>query len=119
VNELREKLYARLCAASEVLEKHAAKEMHWRLPEGGLNLWLELQGNFDMHELHRQSLAAGVSFLPGSACFVGESDTSSLRICFTVTSEESLRQGLITLCSVFEKFNSHQAGAAADRLPLI
>ncbi|PZT53917.1 PLP-dependent aminotransferase family protein [Paenibacillus silvae] len=119
VRELREKLYTRLCAASEVLDEHAAKGMQWRLPDGGLNLWLELHGNFDIHELHRQSLAAGVSFLPGSACFVGESDTSSLRICFTVTSEEALRQGLITLCDVIERYTSQQAGSAADRLPLI
>jgi DNA-binding transcriptional MocR family regulator len=119
VYQLREELYSRLCAASEVLEQCATKEMQWRLPEGGLNLWLELQGNMDMHELHRQSLAAGVSFLPGSACYVAESDTTSLRICFTVTSSEALKQGLRILCTVIEKVSSKQSGATADRLPLI
>lgn len=119
VYQLREELYSRLCVASEVLEQYATNEMQWRLPEGGLNLWLELQGNTDMHELHRQSLAAGVSFLPGSACYVAESDTTSLRICFTVTSSEELKQGLRILCTVIERVSSQQAGATADRLPLI
>ncbi|MDT0124046.1 PLP-dependent aminotransferase family protein [Paenibacillus sp. RRE4] len=119
VYQLREELYSRLCAASEVLEQYATKEMQWRLPEGGLNLWLELQGIMDMHELHRQSLAAGVSFLPGSACYVAESDTTSLRICFTVTSSEALKKGLQILCAVIERVSSKHAGATADRLPLI
>lgn len=119
VCRLREQLYARLTRASEILQRHATKDMHWRLPGGGLNLWLELRGNMDMHELHRQSLAAGVSFLPGSACYVAESDTSNLRICFTVTTAEALEQGLRTLCDVIEKVSFQQAGTAADRLPLI
>jgi len=119
VYQLREELYSRLCAASEVLQHYATRDMQWRLPDGGLNLWLEFQGNMDIHELHRQSLAAGVSFLPGSACYVAESDTSSLRICFTVTSVEALTQGLRILCTVIESVSSQQAGATADRLPLI
>lgn len=119
VSRLRDELYARLCAASEVLEKYATTRMHWRLPDGGLNLWLQLQNNLDMRELHRQSLAAGVSFLPGSACYAGETDTSSLRICFTVTSIELLCEGLRVLCGVIDRITPGQGGAVADRLPLI
>ncbi|MEK4112734.1 DNA-binding transcriptional MocR family regulator [Paenibacillus sp. DS2363] len=119
VSRLRDELYSRLCAASEVLEEHATMGMQWRLPEGGLNLWLQLPSNLDMRELHHQSLAAGVSFLPGSACYVGEMDTPSLRICFTVTNVELLCEGLRVLCQVIDRVTPGQGGTVADRLPLI
>lgn len=72
-----------------------------------------------MRELHHQSLAAGVSFLPGSACYVGEMDTPSLRICFTVTNVELLCEGLRVLCQVIDRVTPGQGGTVADRLPLI
>lgn len=92
--------------------------MYWTLPDGGLNLWLQLPDGVDMRELHRQSLIAGVSFLPGSACYV-ETDTASLRICFTVTDQERLCEGLRVLCRVIEAVRPQQGGTTADRLPLI
>ncbi|MBM6385761.1 MAG: PLP-dependent aminotransferase family protein [Paenibacillus sp.] len=116
---LREELYARLQAASDVLEEYRVPGMYWVLPEGGLNLWLQLPDGLDMRELHRQSLAAGVSFLPGSACYVGETDTASLRICFTVTDLKGLCEGLRVLCGVIQRVMPRQGGTAADRLPLI
>ncbi|RAJ03327.1 DNA-binding transcriptional MocR family regulator [Paenibacillus pabuli] len=116
---LRDELYSRLLAASTVLEEHGSPGMYWTLPDGGLNLWLQLPDGLDMRELHRQSLAAGVSFLPGSACYVGETDTASLRICFTVTNQELLCEGLRVLCRVIKNITPQQGGATADRLPLI
>ncbi|WP_338540200.1 PLP-dependent aminotransferase family protein [Paenibacillus tundrae] len=119
IRQLRDELYARLSAASAVLEAYAPPGMFWVLPDGGLNLWLQLPDGIDMRELHRHALAAGVSFLPGSACYVREPDTSNLRICFTVTDMERLCEGLRVLCNVIANEAPLKGGAAADRLPLI
>ncbi|CAH1209139.1 Histidinol-phosphate aminotransferase [Paenibacillus sp. JJ-223] len=119
IQGLRKELYARLQAAAGVLERHAPDGMHWILPEGGLNLWLQLPAGIDMHELHRKAHAAGVSFLPGSACYAGEMDDASLRICFTVTGPEPLREGLRILCEAIRAMLPHGGRTTADRLPLI
>lgn len=55
----------------------------WRLPAGGLTLWVRLPGGADGGALAQEALRLGVAVIPGRLLSIGDSGRSWVRIAFT------------------------------------
>jgi len=63
-------------------------------PQGGLFLWVTLPETIDARALLETSLARGVAFVPGEGFFPNGGRRHHLRLNFSYTSEETIREGI-------------------------
>lgn len=90
---LRAALQVRMEKALKLLKQYAPPGVTWRIPEGGLNLWLQLPPT-DIGKLHHLAEQEGISFLPGDVCYAGDSPSRHIRLCYAQMKEEDMEQGL-------------------------
>ncbi|BCG60277.1 MocR-like pyridoxine biosynthesis transcription factor PdxR [Paenibacillus sp. URB8-2] len=100
---LRSALRSRMERAAKLLKRHAPQGVKWRLPEGGLNLWLELPHSVHVGELYRRASRLGISFLTGNVCHVGEPSTNYIRLCYAQMEEEQMERGLLLLMPLLKE----------------
>ena len=66
----------------------------WRLPEGGMNLWVPLPPGTDDRELTQRAAAAGVVVSPGRPFFVAEPPGPFLRLTFAAEPPDRLAEAV-------------------------
>jgi DNA-binding transcriptional MocR family regulator len=76
----------------------------FQVPKGGLNLWIGLPNSIHPLALLEKANEASISFLPGSSCFVHETDHHYIRISYSLLSDRDLTIGLRKLCEVISDF---------------
>jgi DNA-binding transcriptional MocR family regulator len=86
-------------------------EWTFRVPHGGLFLWVELPSG-DAREFAQFAVRHGVVALPGSTLSADESHTTFLRIPF-LAEPETLRRGVDRLATAWRGF--HSAGRTKRR----
>lgn len=79
----------------QLLQKHAPTSVKWEAPQAGPNFWLQTAGNTDA--LFIEAKRQGISFLPGSSCFVDLSGSHFLRVGFGATPLAKLETGIEAL----------------------
>jgi 2-aminoadipate transaminase len=93
VERLRDLYRRRRDVMLEALEEHFGGRATWTRPEGGLFIWLTLDGDVDTTDL--MARAEGVAFVPGRSAYTdGRSGKNSMRLNFAGVSEENIREGL-------------------------
>jgi DNA-binding transcriptional MocR family regulator len=65
LRHLRHTLSLQQGAVAQAVVRHFPKGTKATRPEGGYFLWVELPGDVDTLEVHRQALSAGISIAPG------------------------------------------------------
>jgi 2-aminoadipate transaminase len=99
---------ARICALYRqrrdlmlaLLREHFPPDVQWKVPEGGLFVWVTLPEGCDAEALLAEALAQGVAFVPGRAFYAGEGGQNQMRLNFSCASEEQLREGVARLGAV-------------------
>jgi 2-aminoadipate transaminase len=81
-------------AMLEALERHFPQHAEWTRPEGGLFLWATLPEYIDTTDLLAKALRENVAFVPGRAAYVDGRGASSMRLNFSASSEDVLREGI-------------------------
>jgi 2-aminoadipate transaminase len=81
-------------AMLDALEQHFPAEAEWTHPEGGLFVWATLPGYIDTTDLLAKALRENVAFVPGRAAYVDGRGASSMRLNFSASGEEELREGI-------------------------
>ncbi|MNP65416.1 2-aminoadipate transaminase [compost metagenome] len=81
-------------AAVKLLKRYAPPGVIWNVPEGGLNLWLQLPDAEGIGKLHARAEQAGISFLPGDVCYSGEIPSRNIRLCYSQMKEADMKEGL-------------------------
>jgi 2-aminoadipate transaminase len=97
----RERKHAMVAAVDELLGEDAIHTS----PEGGLFLWLRLQGRLagiDTSELFHLALKRGVAFIPGPAFTRTDRFTDSLRLGYATSNNERIRVGVERLADSLE-----------------
>ena len=90
--------HARRCTQMiAAIQRHLpAGSIRFARPSGGLYLWCRLAGSISAAALHERALAAGVTFVPGTAFYPDPAGSSDLRLCFTsvlpATAEEGIKR---------------------------
>lgn len=68
----------------------------FKAPEGGFGLWISTDARVDEATFLRRSIAAGVSFDPGSRFLTegaGRDQPTTLRLCFSAVPEDTIEEG--------------------------
>jgi 2-aminoadipate transaminase len=65
------------------LEKHFGEDAHWTRPEGGLFVWMTLEGQVDTWQRFRRALDRKVAYIPGSAFALDGGARNALRLNFS------------------------------------
>jgi 2-aminoadipate transaminase len=81
-------------AMLDALERHFPPQCEWSRPEGGLFLWATLPGYIDTSDLLARALRDNVAFVPGAAAYVDARDSSSMRLNFSASQPEEIREGI-------------------------
>lgn len=101
---LRVILHGRMQKAAKLLKLYAPPDVKYVLPEGGLNLWLELPDSPDIARLHELAEQESISFLPGDVCYSGETPSRHIRLCYSQMHEADMEKGLRLFLSLLERF---------------
>ncbi|MGH2956141.1 MAG: PLP-dependent aminotransferase family protein [Solirubrobacterales bacterium] len=81
-------------AMLEALERHFPAEAEWTRPEGGLFVWATLPDFIDTTDLLAKALRRNVAFVPGRAAYVDGRGASSIRLNFSASDPDELREGI-------------------------
>ena len=100
INLYRPKQEAMLSA----LGKYFPNDFKWSRPEGGMFLWVEGPGGFDMENLNNKSVQKNVAFVPGKYFYTscGEG-IETMRLNYTMTDEETIDRAVKILAEVIEQ----------------
>jgi 2-aminoadipate transaminase len=81
-------------AMLDALQRHFPEQASWSRPEGGLFLWATLPNYINTTDLLARALRENVAFVPGAAAFVDGSGTASMRLNFSSSSSDEIREGI-------------------------
>jgi 2-aminoadipate transaminase len=81
-------------AMLDALERFFPRSASWSQPEGGLFLWATLPGYIDTTDLLAKALRDNVAFVPGAAAFTDGRGGSSMRLNFSASPPEEIREGV-------------------------
>lgn len=96
----RRKRDAMLSALGEYFGGMGAK---WSRPEGGLYIWLEMPGEYDMTALQPICFEAGVGYAAGSNFAPNGNGDNCARLCYGHPSPQYNREGIALLAQVLAK----------------
>jgi 2-aminoadipate transaminase len=81
-------------AMLEALERYFPDQAEWTHPHGGLFVWATLPEFIDTTDLLAKALGENVAFVPGRAAYVDGRGARAMRLNFSSTSEDELREGV-------------------------
>jgi 2-aminoadipate transaminase len=81
-------------AMLEALERHFPSQATWTEPAGGLFVWATLPDYINTTDLLAKALRQNVAFVPGAAAFVDGRGTTSMRLNFSSSTEDEIREGI-------------------------
>jgi 2-aminoadipate transaminase len=78
----------------DALAEHFPAEAEWTRPAGGLFIWASLPDFIDTTDLLARALRENVAFVPGAGAYLDGRGHSSLRLNFSASSEDEIREGI-------------------------
>lgn len=84
----------------EELERRFGGRAHWSLPQGGLFLWMVLEGDVDTWERFPKAIERQVAYIPGAAFALKGGARNALRLNFSNLDPERIRLAVERLAEV-------------------
>ena len=81
-------------AMLDALERCFPAQASWSAPAGGLFLWATLPSYIDTTDLLAKALRDNVAFVPGAAAYTDGRGGSSMRLNFSASPPEEIREGI-------------------------
>jgi DNA-binding transcriptional MocR family regulator len=103
VRAVRSAYRCRRDAMLAALREAQVPGLSWRAPEGGFYVWCRLPGGVRPAALAARAAEAGVSYLPGRACFADEPPAEYLRLNFSYPDESRIREGVGRLAAAIRR----------------
>ncbi|MGE5635457.1 MAG: PLP-dependent aminotransferase family protein [Nocardioidaceae bacterium] len=94
VDSVTEIYRARRDAMLDALAEHFPPQAEWTRPAGGLFLWATLPDFIDTTDLLARALRQNVAFVPGTGAFLDGRGRSSMRLNFSGSTSEAIREGI-------------------------
>lgn len=104
ISEIR-KLYKHKCQTMlDAIEKYFPKSVTHTVPNGGLFIWCDLNGDYDMNEIAKKCTARKVACVPGST-FMTDLDKpcSAFRLNYSTVTDEKIVDGIKILGEVLSE----------------
>jgi 2-aminoadipate transaminase len=87
----------------EALERHFPRQASWTRPGGGLFLWATLPDYIDTTDLLAKALRENVAFVPGRAAYLDERGGNAMRLNFSGSGEDEIREGIRRIGAVLSE----------------
>jgi len=84
----------------EAMETHFPEGVHWTRPEGGMFLWVTLPEGFSSAAAFPKAVEQKVAFVPGAPFFPNEGGENTMRLNFSHSSPDLIREGIARLGKV-------------------
>ena len=98
VAQARQLYSGRRTAMLRALEAHMPPGVTWTKPEGGLFVWLTLPPHHNGSALLKRAVEEyNVAFVPGSAFFADGQGANTIRLSYSLPSEEKIAEGVARL----------------------
>lgn len=97
---LRDAYGTRMKAMLAALSRTMPEGVTWTDPDGGMFIWVTLPRGMDAKVVLQNALAAKVAFVPGQAFFADGSNENSLRLNFSLATEDTINTGIERLAGV-------------------
>jgi 2-aminoadipate transaminase len=94
----------RLGVMEQALREYFPDNVTWPHPEGGLFLWLQLPEHVSAMKMLKESIDAGVAFVPGRPFHPDGSGDNTMRLNFANASAENIVEGIKRLGKVLKKY---------------
>jgi 2-aminoadipate transaminase len=94
VDSLTEIYRARRDTMLDALADHFPPQAEWTRPSGGLFIWATLPDFIDTTDLLARALRENVAFVPGEAAYLDGRGRSSMRLNFSGSNEDAIREGI-------------------------
>jgi 2-aminoadipate transaminase len=103
VGALRDLYRHRRDVMLEALEESFGAEAQWTRPEGGMFVWATLPDYIDTTDLLARALRANVAFVPGRAAYLDGRGGSEMRLNFSGSPDEKIREGVRRIGAVVQE----------------
>ena len=97
---IRRILQERCAALDGALFEYMPEGTHWTVPDGGLQIWVELPEGVETSDLLPDAVRAGVLFAPGAQFNHDGRASRCLRLAFAMAGSDALRTGVRALAQV-------------------
>lgn len=87
----------------EMMDELFPPEVRWTRPEGGMFLWVMLPKGIDTADVLRLAVERKVAFVPGAPFHPNGGGENTMRINFSYSSPETIREGISRLAGVLEE----------------
>ena len=87
----------------DALAEHFPAQAEWTRPGGGLFIWATLPEFIDTSDLLARALRENVAFVPGEGAFLDGRGRSSMRLNFSGSNEERIREGIRRIGEVIKE----------------
>ena len=94
VESLTEVYRARRDTMLDALAEHFPPQAEWTRPAGGLFIWATLPDFIDTTDLLARALRDNVAFVPGEAAFLDGRGRNAMRLNFSGSDEDAIREGI-------------------------
>ncbi len=96
----------------EMMDEMFPPEVRWTRPQGGMFLWAMLPEGVDAAEVLKEALIRKVAFVPGAAFHPNGGGKNTMRLNFSFSSPDTIREGITrlgtTLKEVLSKNGFHK-----------
>jgi 2-aminoadipate transaminase len=124
VASLRDLYHRRRDVILDALADHLPPAASWTHPQGGLFIWVTLPDYIDTTDLLARALAENVAFVPGEAAFADGRGHASMRLNFSSSTDEEIREGVRRIgkivaqqVALYDTLTGHRAVAAEPAPP--
>ncbi len=87
----------------ETMDELLPAEVRWTRPQGGMFLWVMLPKGLDAAEVLRLAIERKVAFVPGAPFHPNGGGENTMRINFSYSSPETIREGITRLAGVLRE----------------
>lgn len=87
-----------------LIKKYAPKELDFKIPEGGLNVWCKLPKGITSNILYAEAQKFGINFVPGNLFFLEHRPNEYFRLSFAAISEQDMDKSVKLLFGIIDKF---------------
>src|SRR6476469_2321994 len=94
IETVAETYRARRDTMLDALAEHFPAQAEWTRPSGGLFIWATLPDFIDTTDLLARALRDNVAFVPGAAAYLDGRGHNSMRLHFSASNEDHIREGV-------------------------
>lgn len=87
------------------LESNFPEGSSWSKPDGGMFIWVTFEDGLNTTEMLKEAMKMNVAYVSGASFYPGREKTNSLRLNFTYSDDEQIRDGISRLSGVVSKWS--------------